>query len=764
MISPEKIPTFTGDLVELQRQVTALRRAANAISEGGSDVHTRFQHLNASYKAPEAGQLLATTQAVQETSGTFAGRLETVAGALETYAVEVAGLIKQLETLRWRAAAFVESVKDDEGPFESWRKDEDKVAEHQAIWDGVNAATAAFQQAEVTCADKITALVDGTQWHINDGSPKQNNPYGFSAEQLAQADSLPWGSPEHHEMLPFGIDYHLEQVGISVWDNAAGSVEGLIDLFSTGEEGGAAREGLFRVIVGAEGYLLDPHGDRKDLSPFMKKLMDDSKPHAKEFGKSFVAWDDWGTNSGKAVGTIIFNGLTLGAGPLGAASKVGSAAGKAGAASRVAGTLAKVGEVLDPIGAAAKTVGVAARTLPRVADLTAGVRAATATAGRTHSFIEFPDGSQLRVEDGQFTPGRKGVPDTTPAPREPAAAARTPSSEAPRRHELVGAGARAPEATGHTGDNLPPNASHDVSSGAGSHDSPSTHSGHAGVGDQHGRRETGAGSPSGGGHGADTPSSGSSAHADATPSADGGDGTGHADDGHGGGEKPGPTPSGPMERGGDAEHQLREGIRSIPKNTMKPKVIEKIVERLGESTSGREIADIISSGHLSQSPGFRDTVSMLGSGRPDQFPRAVDQLRLGDQFYRSGLRHIEFEVKNPAIKADIDVRVTDDAGSSFGYQMKRLNNPKNPFDSIAKPDNLGQLSKSVADHKVMLIDGQGSVAEWEARGIPEELLQVHRGEHPFKSEKGRGILFVLRLDDGTIIIPPGSKVDPGGVL
>ncbi|MET7855275.1 hypothetical protein ABZT48_45750 [Streptomyces avermitilis] len=110
------------------------------------------------------------------------------------------------------------------------------------------------------------------------------------------------------------------------------------------------------------------------------------------------------------------------------------------------------------------------------------------------------------------------------------------------------------------------------------------------------------------------------------------------------------------------------------------------------------------------------------------------------------------------------MRVTDDAGDSFGYQMKRLNNPKNPFDSIAKSDNLGQLSKSAADSKIMLVDGQGTVAEWQARGIPEELLQVHRGEHPVKSEKGRGILFVLRLDDGTIVIPPGAKVDPRGVL
>lgn len=461
MISPEKIPTFTGDLGELGREIVALRQAAKAISEHGSDVHTRFQGLSTSYQAPEAGQLFATTQAVQETSGSFAERLLTVAGALETYAIEVAEIVKQLEMLRWQAARFVESVKGQDGLLESWQQDKDKVAEHQGLWDGVNAAVAAFQEAEVTCADKITALVDGTQWAINDGSGGQKNAYGFSAEQLAQAESLPWGSPEHHEILPFGVDYHLEQAGMSIVDNAVGSVEGLVDLFSPGEDGSAAREGLVRVIIGAEGYLLDPHGDRKDFQPSMKKLMDDSKPYAKEFGKSFVAWDDWSTNPGKAMGTVIFNGLTLGAGPLGAASK----AGKAGAVSRVAGNLAKVGEVLDPIGAAAKTVGTAARALPKVAELVGGVRAATdaaSAADTAHSFIEYPDGSQLRVSNGEFIPGKKGVPDTTPAPHEPAAADRAPSLETPRRHELVGAGARAPEAHAGAGENLPPQGSHEA--------------------------------------------------------------------------------------------------------------------------------------------------------------------------------------------------------------------------------------------------------------------------------------------------------------
>ncbi|MGW2883060.1 hypothetical protein ACWDBP_44255 [Streptomyces sp. NPDC001233] len=771
MISPDKIPTFTGNLVELHQEIISLRQAAKAISEHGKAVHTRFQHLDAFYKAPEAGQLFATTQAVQDTSGGFGDKLNAVAGALETYMVKAAEIVKQLETLREQARVFVESVKGHDSGIETWRKDPDKVAEHKAIWDGVNAAIAAFEQAEVTCADKITALVGGTQWHINNGKPGQKNAYGFSADQLAQAEKLPWGTPEHEEMLPYGIDYHLKQAGISLWGNAKGSVTGLIDLFSPGDDGNATREGLVRVIAGGAGYLLNPYGDHNThLGPASDQLMQDSKPYAKQFAKSFVAWDDWQTNPGKAFGTVIFNGLTLASGPLGAASRAGAAAGEASAVARVAGTVAKVGEVLDPIGAATKAVGVAARTLPKVSDLVSGVRAATeaaTTADKAHSFLRLSDGSHVEISDGEFIPGKHGVTDATPAQTEPSAADRAPSIEAPHHHELVGAGARAPEGAAHAGENLPPQASHETPGGGGSHDGAPRHDSQPGANSGHAHHTTGADTHTGHGHdvgGSDSGHGHSGEHSTGTHDAGSGDHTGHADGGSGAGHSPGSGSSGPLELGGEAEHRFREGMRSIPKNTIKPKVLEKIVSRLAENPSGREIADIISSGHLSHSPGFRDTVSMLGSGRSDQFLRAVDQIRLGDQFHKSGLHKIEFEVKNPAIKADLDVRVTDDHENSYGYQMKRLNNPKNPFDSIAKPDNLGQLSKSDADHKIMLVDGQGTVAEWQARGIPEELLQVHLGEHPFKSEKGRGILFVLRLDDGTIVIPPGAKADPRGVL
>ncbi|MGI5518407.1 hypothetical protein [Streptomyces sp. CA-106131] len=535
MISPDNIPTFTGDLIELRREITSLRRSAKAIREHGRDVHTRFQHLDASYKAPEAEQLFATTQAVQGTSGSVADKLETVAGALEEYAVEVADIVKQLEALRGQAAAFVASVKGDDNPFfTSWRKDQGKVDEHQALWDGVNAAVAAFQRAEVACADKITALVGGTQWHINDGSPKQKNSYGFSAEQLAQAPSLPWGSPEHYEALPGGIDYHLQQTGLSIFDNAKGAVEGLVDLFSPGEQGDATREGLARVVIGAEGYLMDPYGDNGSLQPIHKQLMDENKTYAKEFAKSFVGWDDWSTNPGKAMGTVIFNGLTLGAGPLGAASRVGSAAGEVSAAARVAGTLSKVGEVLDPIGAASKAVGVAARALPRVADLTAGVRAATdaaAASDATHSFLQLSDGSHLRISDGEFIPGTDGVPDTTPARHEPAAADRVSSIETPHHHELVGAGARAPEVAARGGEHLPPQASHESGTphrSTGDAEAPSGHE------DARGHHEVSSHDTGGGHHS-------SSTSADAT--SDGGGAGHHSSVGQGGGSPHGRQPA-----------------------------------------------------------------------------------------------------------------------------------------------------------------------------------------------------------------------------
>ncbi|GGU44231.1 hypothetical protein [Streptomyces violascens] len=479
MITPAKVPSYTGDVGAVEIEAGRLRKAAQTIREHGGDVNTRFRHLHTVYRAPEAEYLFQTTQGVHDTSASFASKLETVAGALETYASEIRPLVDKLERLRSEAAAFVASVQG-QGDFDpQWHHNREKTAAHDALMHEVAATVRAFQDAEVATADTITSVVHGTQWHLANGSPKQSNPYGFSNEQLNADAKLPWGTPEHFSVLPFELDWHIQQFGESIGDNIKGAVTGLVDMFRPGEKGQETRKGLLMTIAGAEDYLRDPDGDR----PFTW-VGTEGRPYAKAFGKSLVGWDDWKTNPGKATGTVVFNLLTFASGPLGAASKVG-AAGKAGeaasAAARTAGVLSKVGEVLDPVGATAKVVGAGVvRTLPKVSELAkniAAVSKVTSEAHGVHTVLEW-NGSKLHLGDGEFSVSKDGVANMEPAPHESAPDQHAFSKTTPpREHELVGVGGRAPEAHAHAGEHQQPHASHVASGGADGHGaSPARHS------------------------------------------------------------------------------------------------------------------------------------------------------------------------------------------------------------------------------------------------------------------------------------------------
>ncbi|MFE9570550.1 hypothetical protein ACFYMW_18870 [Streptomyces sp. NPDC006692] len=508
MISPDKVPTYTGDIGAVEVEVGRLRKAAQSIREHGGDVNTRFRHLSGVYRAPEAEYLFQTTQGVHDTSASFASKVETVAGALETYACEIRPLVDKLERLRSEAAAFVASVQGQGDIDPKWHHDKAKMAAHNALMHEVAATVRAFQDAEVAAADAITSVVHGTEWNLANGSPKQSNPYGFSNEQLNGNDALPWGTPEHFSVLPFELDWHIQQFGESLGDNIKGTVTGLVDLFRPGEKGQETRKGLLMTIVGAEDYLRDPDGNRP-----MDPIGAAGRPYAKAFGKSLVGWDDWKTNPGKASATVVFNVLTFASGPLGAASKVG-AAGKAGeaasVAARTAGVLSKAGEVLDPIGATAKVVGTGVRALPKVSELTKSIAAVTKVTSETHgvhSIIDLKGGSKLHVGDGEFTISKDGIPDTTPAPHELPADQRIPSTTPAHEHELVGVGGRAPEASAHAGENLPPQASHGSTSRGGG--SGTVHGSGQDGSPSHGRGSGIHGADSSGGSPARTPHQGS---------------------------------------------------------------------------------------------------------------------------------------------------------------------------------------------------------------------------------------------------------------
>ncbi len=155
--------------------------------------------------------------------------------------------------------------------------------------------------------------------------------------------------------------------------------------------------------------------------------------YAKEFAKGFVAWDQWKENPARAAGTVTFNFLTLGAGPLKAAS-----AGRVGTAAKVASTVAKVGEVIDPIGAAVKVTG---HAVPRIAEVAANLRGVNDIPDLTapHSVLELSDGSRLVIEDGKFIAYDKHGDLVGEAPKQERSLTEG-AAPAPER-ELAGAGA-----------------------------------------------------------------------------------------------------------------------------------------------------------------------------------------------------------------------------------------------------------------------------------------------------------------------------------
>ncbi|CAM5236805.1 hypothetical protein SALBM135S_00644 [Streptomyces alboniger] len=440
--------------------------------------HNRFQGLGAFYDAPEAERLFASTAPVRDQADLFASKVETVAGALDDYAGAVRPIVAHLDRLRSRAAEFVASVKTDDGDVDDkWTQDQDKIDEHTALWDEIAQAQADFTAAETAANNKITALVGGTQYvpqgYEGTFVPLGSKTYGYTADALKHADRLPWGTPEARTHGAFDLSHHIEEGRVSIKDNVVGTVTGFVDLFTPGADGDAARKGLGMAVLGLESYLFDPLNQQD--APWKERVAE-GRPYTKAFAKGLVGWDDWEDHPGKATGTVVFNSLTLASGPLAAVSKMA----KGGAVGKTAGALAKVGEAIDPLSAAARTVGATTRAIPRIADVTARVRAGFGNmprAGNTSSVWKFSPRSELNLVDGKFVHIKDGVPDTRPAPVEPAAHERVPSvtaaregtaaervtsEETPDRPEpaLVGvhAGDAATAALGRDGD-VPPHSS-----------------------------------------------------------------------------------------------------------------------------------------------------------------------------------------------------------------------------------------------------------------------------------------------------------------
>ncbi|GCB49399.1 YwqJ-related putative deaminase [Streptomyces sp. NL15-2K] len=444
MIKPDQIPQFTGNLPQLEIDYADLKKDAGHVRKTGEDVHSRFQGLSAYYTAPEAEQLFATTKPVKERADDFATDLETVSGALSSYATEIRPLVDKLKELKAKAVTFVGSVKDDD----EWEYDGDKVDEHNQLRDDITATVAAFWAAERTCHNKITALWGGTQMVAGDGSDRKDQ-YGFSADDMKNAQ-VPWGDPVEEKHHWYEVGHWVKSF---VWDGLIvdgiwGTIKGLGTLVGFGgwDAMGQAWKGLAQLATGLAISSIPGVGAMFWTMPAdqMPSWLRDSRTAMKETGKALVAWDQWGKNPARAAGAVTFNVVTTvftggaGAGVAGA--------GKAGAVAKALSVAGKAGRVIDPMTYIAKGAGAG---LSKIGDIAASLKgvgnidipalpenAITLPEGA----VKLPDGTVNLPEGAAIPDGATRLPDGNvklpdDAPALPEGTTRLPTDEgAPARY------------------------------------------------------------------------------------------------------------------------------------------------------------------------------------------------------------------------------------------------------------------------------------------------------------------------------------------
>ncbi|MHC3819471.1 hypothetical protein [Streptomyces sp. DT9] len=528
MIDPGKIPTFTGNLANLETHAASLKTTATGIRDTGKDVHTAFQALDPVYDAPEQEELLDSTIPVRDRADAFAEKLESVSGALAGFASNARPLVTRMNQLREDAAKFVADNKDDD----DWQQDQDKIDENARLVDEVGTTWVAFQGIERDAANQITALVGGTHFVVDDGSHKAGM-YGFKEGDVKDADETPWGTVDEREYtgLRAAWEWTKDNVGGALKgffvDGVWGALKGLGSMFNVFDWDNfkTTWSGIGDVFGGISAYLLTPYDWAMDkmFGPVDHSDTDKQKAALRNFGKSLVAWDEWDKDPSRAFGTVLFNGLTIGSGSL---LKLGRA-GKLAKGAEAVTALGKAGALVDPMSYLGKAAGV---TKLKVGDLMESLKAGRA--GIDDMARNVPTGTAPHPGEVPTTPGLEYVdhngntrvvgddavirdehgnvaPDTEPV-REPH------KDDLTGTHETVPAGERVLEGSGgpsrmensadqpgstHPGDGTHP-------PGGGPHNPPST-VGHATGHQTGGGPGNGAGShpPSGGG-GSHTPASG----------------------------------------------------------------------------------------------------------------------------------------------------------------------------------------------------------------------------------------------------------------
>lgn len=383
-LNPDEIPKFTGDLDQLDKDVSNIGTDATSLWDAGSRIDTAFNSLSAYYTAPEAENLFATTKPVATAGSELCDELETIASALAAYADEIRPLVKKFERLREEAGEFRAAIAHDD----KWTEDGDKVDENNHRRSEVNAAWAAFQAAERDCYAKIVSLIGGDPLKVDDRSNKKGM-YGYRAEDLDHAKGLPWGDPVDESIPWYRVDeYAWNAVKGFFVDGVWGAIRGLGTLIGVDgwDVAGQAWKGLGQLLTGLTLMAVAPAAFWAAPDDVLPSWIRDSRRAVKQTAKALVAWDEWEKNPSRAAGAVTFNVLTtVFTGGAGTAAKSGGIA-------RAISIAGNAGRIVDPMTYVAKAAGFG---LTKVGDVMASLRAVTKgtyveLAGKTYEIVDQP--------------------------------------------------------------------------------------------------------------------------------------------------------------------------------------------------------------------------------------------------------------------------------------------------------------------------------------------------------------------------------------
>ncbi|MFI0482193.1 hypothetical protein [Actinomadura sp. 9N215] len=310
VIDPNAIPIPKADPDAVEDAGRALKNDGTAIAQTGDDIHSAWQGLDAFYTAPHEQQLFAATAPIATAGHAFKSDVTTVGDALVAFAGEIRPLIGRLQGLKGHAQQFRSKIAGDG----DWRKDEDKVNEHNQLNDDVLAALAQYQEAERDCANKITGVFGGTRFIPGDGDPKAGEK-GYGLGDVPEGIETPWAKPQEYD-APW-----YEDAWNGVKDFGMGLVKDIADLAGLHGENGWVWEGdshfwsnlgnNWKGVLEDTAGLVGLHGENgwvwEEDSHFWSNLGNNWK----EVAHAFVPWREWGDRPGYVITNSVLNIATL---------------------------------------------------------------------------------------------------------------------------------------------------------------------------------------------------------------------------------------------------------------------------------------------------------------------------------------------------------------------------------------------------------------------------------------------------------------------